>query len=85
MGQVRELRDRTMSDPDATPIEQATVFAKCAGAMKILGAMTGESLDMAETKIVKLPAFQRIVAALVKALEPYPDAMKAAASVLEGL
>jgi hypothetical protein len=52
-------------------------------ALTALGEITGETLQMPESKVVKLPAFRRLVDAMTKALEAYPEAMTAVAAALE--
>ncbi|MGD0530352.1 MAG: hypothetical protein ABSE49_34780 [Polyangiaceae bacterium] len=50
-----------------------------------LGELTGETKQMPESKIVKLPAFRRVVAEVVKVLEKWPEALVAVGETLARL
>ena len=47
-----------------------------------IGRLTGESMQMPERKIVKLPAFRRAMDDVVRVLGKYPDAAAAVAAEL---
>jgi transcriptional regulator with XRE-family HTH domain len=54
-------------------------------ALAELGKITGETLTIDESKILRLPAWRRIEDAIAKALEPWPDAARALARALAEL
>jgi transcriptional regulator with XRE-family HTH domain len=77
------LLDQLELDTSATPHERAKVLASAATVITALGKLTGEAQDVGESKIVKLPAFRRIVERFLVSLRPWPDAGRAVADSLE--
>jgi transcriptional regulator with XRE-family HTH domain len=77
------LLDQLELDASATPHERAKVLASAATVITALGKLTGEAQDVGESKIVKLPAFRRIVERFLDSLRPWPDAGRAVADSLE--
>jgi transcriptional regulator with XRE-family HTH domain len=81
----KSLDELESSDAHATPYERAKVQKSLVGTIAELGKLTGESLLIDETKIIRLPRFRRIMAIISKALEPWPDAMRAVGEALAEL
>lgn len=53
--------------------------------LRELGELTGESSAMPESKVVRLPAFRRVVTEMVTALERWPEALVAVGETLARL
>lgn len=53
--------------------------------LKEIGELTGESSSMPEAKVVRLPAFRRVVTEVVTALERWPEALVAVGETLARL
>lgn len=85
MDQVRALRTRVANDASATPSEQAKVYAAAAQTLTLLGKMTGETLVVTESRILRLPAWRRIEDQLVEILTPWPAAMRAVGDALAAM
>ncbi len=68
-----------------TPVQRSTIIQRVAKLVDDLGRITGETLVVDERRFLKSPAGQRVVDAVVEALEPWPDAMLAVAARLEQL
>jgi hypothetical protein len=65
--------------------DRARIFRELGVALERVGRVTGDGLTMPESKIVKLPAFRRVVADVVKVLERWPDALVAVGETLARL
>jgi hypothetical protein len=63
--------------------ERDRAAASLSVALVRLGKVTGETLEIPNAKLVKLPAFRSVVEDMVRALKPYPEAMAAVAAELE--
>jgi transcriptional regulator with XRE-family HTH domain len=90
--QARAQRLQSMIDAmtdqlqqSATPAEFSKFCRSITPALTHLGRLTGETLSIDESRIVRLPAWRRIEEALVRALAPWPDAMRAAGEELRRL
>lgn len=79
---VRDLQREIQDDEDIYPEKKAKVLASCAATLASLGRLTGESMTLSESQIVRHPQFRRIVASLWDALAPWPDAFAAAVEAL---
>lgn len=86
---LRRVLDRDLgaleSDLTSTPQERGKVLASLTSTRAQIGRMTGDSQAISESKILRLPAWRRIEAALLAALTPWPAAMRAAGEALKGL
>lgn len=81
-GMVRaELED--LGKLKATGTQRQNMIKRCIVTLKQLGELTGETLLMPESKIVRLPAFRRVADRMVEALAEHPEARKALAVALE--
>lgn len=85
---VREMIEdqiRRLNDPKQRITEAARVKALggLVNAVAMLGRITGETLEITDAKLLKLPAFRRMQDVLVRALKPYPEAMRAAGAALQ--
>lgn len=74
---VTSVMRRVQDDRMATPVEQAKVAATLAQSLMLLGRISGETSQMTEAAILKLPTFRRVMKDLLDALTPWPEAMKA--------
>lgn len=84
-GMVDSLLAKLDADTKATPLEKAKVMASTASTITLLGKLTGESQEISEARIVRLPAFRRIVEKMKEALRPHPDAARAVGEALKEL
>jgi transcriptional regulator with XRE-family HTH domain len=85
MAQLRRLQDEVEHDEDTYPEKKAKMFASIATSLNVLGRLTGHSLDISETRIVRTPQFGRVMARIEEALNPWPEAMRAVAEALKEL
>jgi hypothetical protein len=85
VARVRELRDSVAADTTSTPLEKAKVIGAATATLAQLGKLTGELGSISEAKIIASPGFRRIQAAIVDALEAYPEALRAVAQALREL
>lgn len=79
---VREGIRAVREDSKMPPGERFRYLSECQRLLDQLGRITGESLVITETRIVRLPAFRLIVDELVRALDRWPDAQAAVADRL---
>jgi hypothetical protein len=80
LGRVRQgkgLDGRALS-----PTQHRLLRGQLVGFVERLGKLTGETLQIPESKLVRLPAFQRLAEVIKRALEPWPPAMVAVAEAL---
>ncbi|MGH7439124.1 MAG: hypothetical protein ACRENE_25835 [Polyangiaceae bacterium] len=78
---LRRQLERLDGDPAATPRERAQVATALTSATRLLAKVSG-ALDVSPRQIVSSPHWRAIVAALVEALAPYPEAAEAAAKAI---
>ena len=71
------------TDPDSTPRERSKVMHSAAQTLGLIGRITGESQDLPEAKLLKLPALRRVQDRIVEALSPWPDALRAVGEALQ--
>jgi transcriptional regulator with XRE-family HTH domain len=82
---IDRLRKEAWTDDSNTTLERAKILNSATVTMKLLGTMTGETLEINESRILKLPAWRRLEEALLRALTPWPEALKAAGELLAQL
>lgn len=80
-----ERIDGLRAAPDLSPAAKLQLEAAEGRALALLAKLSGEGLTVSESKLVATPAFQRVSAALVAALAPWPDAQLAVAGALDEL
>lgn len=80
LGRVRE--GKGLDGKALSPTQHRLLRGQLVGFVERLGKLTGETLQMPESKVVRLPAFQRLVEVMKRALEPWPPAMVAVAEAL---
>ena len=85
LAQIQDHRVKVDADPMVTLDEKAKILGRCAQTLALVYKLTGEAADLSEAKILKSPAWGRIQAALMKALEPWPEAMRAGGEALISL
>ena len=81
-----EIADLSAMKPTksmTTRTQRQNQIKRCADILRKLGEVTGESLRIPESKIVRLPAFRRVVDEIVRALEPWPEAMASVGQALD--
>lgn len=70
---------------ELTPTQRRMLLSSLVGYAERLGKITGETLQIPESKIVKLPAFRRVVGEMTAALAQYPEAAAALVATLQRL
>jgi hypothetical protein len=78
---VRQLRDGVMKEPSLTVVERLKLCGQVAEIVGQLGKLTGVALSN-ERQIVSSPPFANVTATITRALEPWPDAMRAVGEAL---
>jgi transcriptional regulator with XRE-family HTH domain len=81
---IDQIQEEAQTDPETTRREKVAVLKGAIEALALLAKITGESQEMSEARLIRLPAMRRLVEQLLKALEPWPEAMRAAGEVLKG-
>jgi transcriptional regulator with XRE-family HTH domain len=82
---VNDQLQKLTTDPSVTPYERSKLIEKLAEALHSIGKLTGETLDMSEERLLRLPAWRRVKDAIFAALRPWPEAKVAVAEALEAL
>jgi len=82
---IDRMREEILDDDSATPLERGKVIQSCIASLTYLGKITGHTLEINESRILRLPAWQRIKEAIVEALKPWPEARRALADRLKEL
>lgn len=73
------------NDKTATPLEKIRTMQRATPTIQGLGKLTGESQEVSEQKIIRLPAWRRIEETIAEALTPWPKAARAVAEALQKL
>jgi hypothetical protein len=81
----RMCNDLTAAEKEGNADRVSKYARSIAPTLALLGKITGETQTIDESRIVRLPAFQRVSAHLVKALTPWPEAMHAVGVELQRL
>lgn len=68
-----------------TRMERAKVAASATTTLEKLGRITGEVLQISEVRLLRTPAWRRIEALIVTALQPHPEALHAVGVALQQL
>ena len=83
---VDELQEELDDENDeSTPLERAKVLSSCAATLKLIGTLTGETLEIGETRVLKLAAWRRIQEVIARVLTPWPDALRLVGEELKRL
>jgi len=86
---LRAILDRSIdqveSDPTLTALERSRLTRQAAGMLVELGKLTGETTEVDERKIMRLPAWRRIEDVIAESLKPWPEAMATLARALDEL
>jgi hypothetical protein len=72
-------------DPDTPAAERRRLLEGAASLLEKVGKLTGESQQITAQKVYRSPVWQRIQAAIERALEPHPQAMRAVGEALAEL
>lgn len=80
---VHELLERVTDDMETTDLEKFKCLNSAAATLNLLGKLTGQTQDVNEARILRLPAFQRIQDTLVRVLSKWPDALRAVGEELQ--
>ena len=80
LGELEAMDPGELSDQ--ARLRRASTMANI---LKQLGQQTGESQEIGEARIVRLPAWRRVVEAMLRALDPWPAAQAAVAKTLDEL
>jgi hypothetical protein len=78
---IRKLVEEVRSDETSTFSEKASVLRTAMAHVKLLGHLTGE-LGATESTVIASPHFKRVLAEIIDALKPYPEAARAVATRL---
>lgn len=68
-----------------TETQRGTLMRRCSATLKELGELTGQTLEMPESKLVRMPAIRRMFGRVVSALEPWPEALAAVSEALAAI
>ena len=79
-----EARQRAAREADTSIRDLAVIDAAYSKAIATYGRLSGE-LELTEAQITRSPAFERLLAVMFKALEPYPVAADAITKALDGI
>ena len=82
---VREGIDAVKNDKSIPPGERFRYLSECHRLLDKLGRLTGESLSMSESKLVRLPVARRFVDTMLRSIEKWPDALAAAVEAFESI
>lgn len=85
LDQIRREMAAVSCDPVLTPDMRAKTYARLAHSLASAAKFTGEAGDVPESKLLKLPAMRRVFDAVLAALAPWPDALRACADALDQL
>jgi len=77
--------ERVETRKDLTEVAIAKILASASTTVGVLGKITGQTRDVSERTIVASAAWQRIQNAMIKALSPWPEAMRAAGEQIQAL
>jgi hypothetical protein len=83
--QIRDLQVKAETDPLMTPDDRAKTLARAATVLTAVARLTGEAGDIPEAKLLRTPAFARVRDAMIVALTPWPEAMRAVGEALARL
>lgn len=78
----QELERLQRSDRKMTPTQRGTLMRRCAAMLRELGELTGETLEIPESKLVRMPQLRRLFERVTKALEPWPAALAAVSEAM---
>jgi len=62
--------------------QRVQIASSAAQTLSMIGKISGETLQVPDGKLVRLPAFRRVTDVIVRTLTPWPDAMRAVGLVL---
>ncbi len=79
---AQQLQHEVMAMNDGDPARRIKSVRELAGVITDLGKLTGAAI-LNERQIRNSPAWRTLLGVVVTALEPWPDAMRAAAEALE--
>lgn len=79
----KEIADLMAPSKRQTGTQRQTQMQRCLKTLRDIGELTGESSEISEKKIVRLPAFRRVADVLLAAIKPHPAALAAATEALE--
>ena len=80
--------DRLLVDLESdniTPYERTKVGRHATQMLGEIGKLTGETQEISEERLLRLPAWRRIQETILLALRPWPEAARAVGKALEGL
>jgi hypothetical protein len=78
-----EAVSKIVGNPKITPYELLKLLDKAASTLSVIGKITGESQEISEARILRLPAWRRMKERMLEALRPYPEALKAVGQALK--
>ena len=78
----QELERLQKSGRKMTDTQRGTLMRRCSTMIRELGEITGETLELPESKLVRMPQVRRLFLRVIAALEPWPEALAAASAAL---
>jgi hypothetical protein len=86
--EVREMirtQIKRLKDPKEriTEAQRVKAIGALTNSIAMLGRITGETLEISDAKLLRLPAFRRIQEVLLQALKPHPEALRVAGEALQ--
>lgn len=81
---IDKIQEEALTDGQTTRREKLAELKAAIEATALLAKLTGESQQISEAKLLKLPQLRNIFDRLLAALEPWPEAMHAAGKALKG-
>lgn len=73
------------SGEGVTPKDRRMILESMGRMVQKLGEITGETLEIPDSKWCKLPSTKRMTGRIVEALRPFPEAARAVLEVLEAV
>jgi transcriptional regulator with XRE-family HTH domain len=81
---IDRIQEHVLTDESMTTREQLGQLNAAIAATGQLAKLTGEASEISDARLIRLPVMRRMLERLLKALEPWPDAMRAAGEALKG-
>lgn len=83
MREIKTHLEIARSDSDATYAEKSSLIGKALSAIRLKKQLTGE-LGQTEAAVLASPRVRRLLADIIDALKPYPEASRAVLAKIEG-
>lgn len=77
--------DRALADPELSDLRKVAFAKARVSALRTYAQLEGTAGEISESRVIRMPAFRRVLAVLRAALEPWPDALASVGKELERL